>query len=147
MTNTPIVITHADYQRISDLIDRMRPEDRRHYRDLRHELERAYRVESAAVPADVVTMGSTVRLRELDNDEWWTFTLCYPQEANIGENRISVLAPVGTAILGCRVGDVVDWPVPDGSVRIRIETVLHQPQAAGTVNDPELVGPVGPFGP
>lgn len=141
MTSTPIIMTYTDHGRLCDLIDRMRPEDRRHYRDLRHELQRAERVESAAVPADVVTMGSTVRLRELDSDEWWTFTLCYPPDANIGENRISVLAPVGTAIIGCRVGDVVDWPVPEGSVRIRIEEVIDQPQAARACEGPELVGP------
>jgi regulator of nucleoside diphosphate kinase len=72
-----------------------------------------------------------VHLRELETDEPWTFTVCFPEEADIRENRISILSPVGTAIIGCRVGDVVDWPVPGGKVRIRIEEVAFQPEAAG----------------
>ena len=81
-------------------------------------------------------MGSTVRLRELDSGDRWTFTLSYPPEANIDEDRISVLSPVGTAMIGCRVGDVVDWPVPSGIVRIKIEKVLYQPEAAGALDEP-----------
>jgi regulator of nucleoside diphosphate kinase len=110
----------------------MPAEDRRHFQDLRHELGRALRVASGDVPPDVVTMGSTVHLRELETDEPWTFTICFPEEADIRENRISVLSPVGTAIIGCSVGDVIDWPVPSGNVRIRIESVAFQPEAAGS---------------
>lgn len=138
--NARIVMTHADHQRLGTLIDQMGMDDRWHFRDLCRTFEEAHLVDSAEVPADVVTMGSTVRLRELESGEWWTFTLCYPPEANIDEDRISVLSPVGTAIVGRRVGDVVPWPVPGGTVRIRIRELLYQPEAAGAHDEPELVG-------
>ena len=131
-TNTPIVMTHDDYIRLNGLLDRMPAQDRRHFQDLRRELGRAQRVRSDEVPGNVVTMGSTVHLRELETGEQWTFTLCFPEEADIREDRISVLSPVGTAIIGCLVGDEVDWPVPSGSVRIRIESIAFQPEAAGS---------------
>ena len=83
-------------------------------------------------------MGSTVRLQELDSGERWKFTLCYPHEARIDEDRISVLAPLGTAILGHRVHDVVDWPVPGGNVRLRISEITYQPEAAGVLDEMEL---------
>lgn len=136
MTKTPIVMTHDDYGRLRGLLDRMPAQDRRHFQDLRRELGRALRVVPSEVPRDVVTMGSTVHLRELETDEPWTFTVCFPEEADIRENRISVLSPVGTAIIGCLVGDVVDWPVPGGKVRIRIEEVAYQPEAAGAAAGP-----------
>lgn len=123
---TPIVMTHADHARLSSLLDRMPRADLQHFQDLRRELVRAERVAADDVPSDVITMGSTADLRELDTDDLWTFTLCYPEDADIRENRISILSPVGTAIIGCRVGDVVDWPVPSGTVRIRIERVVEQ---------------------
>jgi regulator of nucleoside diphosphate kinase len=130
---SPIVMTHDDYNRLRALLDRMPAQDRHYFQDLRRELGRALRIASSDVPADVVTMGSTVHLRELETDEPWTFTVCFPEEADIREDRISVLSPVGTAIIGCRLGDVVDWPVPGGKVRIRIESIAYQPEAAGVV--------------
>lgn len=145
MNTAPIDMTYFDHHRLSELIDRVSAEDRFHFPDLNHyqalrqKLETAHYVDSAEISPRVVTMGSTVRLRELDGGEWWTFTLCYPNEARIDEDRISVLAPVGTAILGQRVGDVVDWPVPRGTVRIRISRMLYQPEAAGLHDEPELV--------
>jgi regulator of nucleoside diphosphate kinase len=132
MTGSMIMMTHDDHGRLRGLLDRMPLHDRRHFQDLQRELTRALRIAPGEVPADVVTMGSTVHLRELESDEPWTFTVCFPEEANAREGRISVLSPVGTAIIGCRVGDVVDWPVPDGKVRIRIESIAFQPEAAGS---------------
>jgi regulator of nucleoside diphosphate kinase len=78
-------------------------------------------------------MNSTVRLRDLDTGEEETYTLVYPAQANVEENRISVLAPVGTAIIGYRVGDAVTWRVPGGRVRLRVEEVLYQPERAAAV--------------
>lgn len=126
---TPIVMTHADYERLRDLLDRMPEADRKYYEDLRRELGRAELVAPADVPRDVVTMGTEVHLRELDSDERWTFVVCFPEEADVRRNRISILSPVGTAVIGCRIGDVVDWPVPSGTVRIQIESIADQPEA------------------
>ena len=83
---------------------------------------------------DVVTMNSKVRLRDLDEGEEVTYTLVFPDQANIEEGKISVVAPVGTAMLGRRVGDEFEWEVPAGSVRLRVEEVLYQPEAAGHYN-------------
>jgi regulator of nucleoside diphosphate kinase len=94
------------------------------------ELSRARVVPRSEIPADVVTMNSTVRLRDLETGEDDTYTLVYPDDADIDDNRLSVLAPVGTALLGYRAGDVVEWPVPAGVRRFRIEEVLFQPASA-----------------
>jgi regulator of nucleoside diphosphate kinase len=94
------------------------------------ELRRARVVPRSQLPSDVVTMNATVRMRELVTGEEETYTLVYPDEADIEANRLSILAPVGTALLGYRAGDVVEWPVPAGITRFRIEEVLFQPRSA-----------------
>jgi regulator of nucleoside diphosphate kinase len=98
---------------------------------LRGELQRARTVKPAAVPRNVVTMNSTVRLRDLDTGEKETYTLVYPHEADASAGRISVLAPVGTAVIGNRVGDTIEWPVPAGLRRLKVEAILYQPERAG----------------
>jgi regulator of nucleoside diphosphate kinase len=75
-------------------------------------------------------MNSTVRVGDLETGEEETYTLVYPEEADIEANRLSVLAPVGTALIGYRAGDVVEWPVPAGVRRFRVEAVLFQPKSA-----------------
>jgi regulator of nucleoside diphosphate kinase len=99
--------------------------------DLRTELDRADIVRPDEVPRNVVTMNSTVVLRDLDTKEKETYTLVFPDEADIANDRLSVLAPVGTAILGERVGDVVRWRVPQGWRRLTVERVLYQPEREG----------------
>jgi regulator of nucleoside diphosphate kinase len=94
------------------------------------ELRRAQVVPRADIPADVVTMHSKVRVRDLESGEEETYTLVYPHEADIEAAKLSVLAPVGTALLGYRTGDVVEWPVPAGVARLRIEGVASRPRAA-----------------
>jgi len=94
-------------------------------------LEHARVVTPADVPPDVITMNSKARLRDLDTGEEMIFTLVFPGEASIEHDRISVVAPIGTAMLGQRVGDEFEWEVPAGSVRLRVEEMLYQPEAAG----------------
>lgn len=94
------------------------------------ELRRASVVPRSEIPSDVVTMGSTVRLKDLESEEEETYTLVYPDDADIETNRLSILAPVGTALLGYRAGDEVEWPVPSGVRRFRIEEVIFQPRRA-----------------
>lgn len=136
MAERRIVITETELRRLSqmlasELAAAIVPSQI--LRDLRFELERAEIVPDNEVPDDVVTMNSTVALRDLDTGEQETFTLVYPQKANIEKSRLSVLAPVGAAILGYRVGDVVRWRVPDGVRRLQIEEVLCQPERAGVL--------------
>jgi regulator of nucleoside diphosphate kinase len=98
---------------------------------LQQELERARVVAPEEVPADVVTMNSKVRVRDVAMNEVTTYTLVFPDQANIEQHKISVVAPIGTAMLGQQVGDEFEWQVPAGPVRLRVEEVLYQPEAAG----------------
>lgn len=131
MKRRTIFVTRTDYDRLaqllaSDFAAAIWP--RRYLDDLRSELDRAAVVPEDKAPREAVTMNSTVCLRDLDTDETETYTLVYPGKANIAQNRLSVLAPVGTAILGYCVGDVVNWDTPGGTRRLRIEQVSNEPE-------------------
>ncbi len=125
-----IYITEADMRRLKPLIESMKT-SRDDLRGLQAELLQARVVAPKEVPPDVITMNSKARLRDLEDGEEVTYTLVFPDQANIEQGRISVVAPVGTAMLGHRVGDEFEWEVPAGSVRLRVEAVLYQPEAAG----------------
>ncbi|MCA9158311.1 MAG: nucleoside diphosphate kinase regulator [Planctomycetales bacterium] len=131
MARKKITITKIDHESLEDLFqssyaDELR--DKSYLKDLRGELDVAQIVDPSEVPCDVITMNSTVRLRDMKTDETEMFTLVYPNEANIAEGKLSVLAPLGTAILGYRVGDVVRWQVPSGVGRWSVEELLFQPE-------------------
>ncbi len=90
------------------------------------ELERAQIVRDADLPADVVGMGSEVVFRDESASRERRVTLVYPAEADIDAGRISILTPVGTGLIGLRVGQWIDWPIGDGVVhRLRIVSVRH----------------------
>jgi len=134
MAGRKIFITEFDKSRLEELLGvakKFGSRDREDLESLEGELEQAEVVSSKDVPPDVVTMNSKVVLRDLKTSERMTYVLVFPREANIDEGAISVLAPVGTAILGYSKGDVVEWPVPAGIRRISIDDVLYQPEAAG----------------
>jgi regulator of nucleoside diphosphate kinase len=89
-------------------------------------------VEPTAVPPDVVTMNSRVVYRDEESNETREVTLSYPKDASLEQGRVSVLAPVGAALLGLSVGQEIEWLVPGGRhKRLRILAVTYQPQAAG----------------
>ena len=134
MAKRTIIITQSDYDCLEELLSSqfaqaIGPSD--FLAGLKAELHRAEVVEPENVPRNVVTMNSTVKLRDLDTNELETYTLVFPERADIVNNRLSVLAPVGTAILGQRVGDVLRWRVPDGYRRLKVERVLYQPEREG----------------
>lgn len=125
-----IIIGKEDHERLERLfMSRFATAfgDKPYLKLLRRKLDRALVVASDEIPPDVVSMNATVRLQELGRDEIDRYTLVYPQEANIAEGKLSVLAPLGTAILGQRVGDTVRWQVPSGWTRFRIQELVHQP--------------------
>lgn len=129
-----IYITEHDMVRLSKLIEVMTDRDRagKPYIDkLDEELDRANVVEPRDMPADVITMNSTVRLLDLGSGEELIYSLVFPGLANPDNNAISVLAPIGTALLGYREGDVIEWRVPAGIKRLRVLEVLYQPERAG----------------
>lgn len=145
MANHPIIIAEADYQRLttlleSDFVKAMSPAE--YLDNLRAELRRAQVVPRNKVPRTVVTMNSTVTLRDIDTGEKETYTLVYPDQADIVNNRLSVLAPVGTAILGQRVGDELKWRVPSGWRRLRVQRIISQPEREGIVEaEPSIAMP------
>ena len=134
MEERSIYITEHDLKRLRELIVEAKQVEHRgnEYLDsLDAELARGKVVAPTDVPSDVVTMNSRVRLVDLDTHEEMVYTLVFPQEADITQSKISVLAPIGTAMLGYRVGDTFTWRVPDGVRRLRVKEVLYQPEAAG----------------
>ena len=130
----PIHITTQDKQRLEDLLIEVQTCDPRHHGDLNgllEELNRAVIVDPNKVPRDVITMNSRAEMRDLESGETVAFTLVFPPEANIDEERISVLAPIGAGMLGYRVGDEFEWNVPGGLRRMKVTKVEYQPEAAG----------------
>lgn len=122
-----IVVTRGDHSRLQAVLDRARQmggESNRSLDELQRELNRAQVVDSLSSHDGIVVMKAQVRLRDVDTNEIQVYTLVYPQDADIRKNQLSILAPVGTAILGYRQGEVVTWSVPGGRVRLRIEEVL-----------------------
>ncbi len=129
-----LYITQFDKERLEGIVGAAQllgGSSREDLRDLEVEMKRARVVSPEEIPSDVVTMNSKVLLCDVDTLETMTYILVFPKDADIDTGAISILAPVGTAILGYRQGDVVEWPVPAGTRRLRIEKVLYQPEAAG----------------
>lgn len=134
MERQVIYVTDNDARRLEELIGNPSAlEDRSSdcLARLRDELARAEIVHQKDIPPDVVTMNSTVHLIDTKTGEKEAFTLVFPSDADIEQGRISVLAPVGTAILGYKAGDTFVWSVPGGERHLRIEAVTYQPEASG----------------
>lgn len=129
-----IYITDFDLQRLEELIEAATARSTRdssNIEQLEEELLKAEVVDPTGIPPDVVTMNSKVCLKDLDSGEELEYTLVYPSEANLAAGKISILAPVGTAMFGYRAGDRISWSVPGGTRKLKIKKVLYQPEAAG----------------
>jgi regulator of nucleoside diphosphate kinase len=123
-----ITVSTADLDRLEGLLGELRSGAPEIADGLRSELDRAHIVEPDEVPKDVVTMNSTVRFVDEESGKEFERTLCYPGEATGGVDKVSILAPLGSALLGLSVGQRIDWPVPGGrTAHIRILEVLSQP--------------------
>jgi regulator of nucleoside diphosphate kinase len=132
-----IYITNDDSDRLRRLIAGRRGAnsiDHEYLDVLEQELDRAEVVDPEAIPRNVVTMNSEVRLKDLDSGETRIYRLVFPNQTRT-ENSISVLAPIGTAMLGYRVGNVIKWRVPKGIRRLKVLEIIHQPEAAGVSGD------------
>jgi regulator of nucleoside diphosphate kinase len=130
-----ITISSLDAERLENLLASLRGRDIPGKEELEAELARADVVEPEEVPPTVVTMNSTVRFRVLSTDQTFEMTLVYPRDADGSGSRISVLAPVGSALLGLSQGDEIEWPKPGGGVlQVRIEEVTYQPERAGELH-------------
>jgi regulator of nucleoside diphosphate kinase len=141
MKHRDIYLTDLDLKRLRELIEtarRFNQYDPADLAELAVELARAQVVPAAQVPADIITMNSTICLEDLESGEEMTYTLVFPNEADIDQGKISVLAPIGTAMLGYRVGDILEWPVPGGISHLQVKQILYQPEANG-VAEAEVV--------
>jgi regulator of nucleoside diphosphate kinase len=134
MRNHPIFVTEPDAARLRDLlaarVSAVRDQD--HLHKLAAELERALVLEPGRVPSDVITMQARAQVLDLMSGERHELTVVFPWQADISAGRISVLAPLGTALLGYREGDEVEWAMPGGLRRLRIEKV-RQPAGRGAM--------------
>jgi regulator of nucleoside diphosphate kinase len=127
-----ILVSRLDCERIEALLESPAAE---HHDTaaLRAELARAEIVEPAHMPSDVITMNSTARFVLNDGSER-EITLVYPRDADGSAGKVSILAPVGSALLGLRVGDSIRWPAPGGDVDLRVLAIRYQPEAAGDLH-------------
>lgn len=134
MNSNPIYITEFDIKRLRKLLwDAQSTDYRRseYLENLEMELNRAEVVLPKDIPGDVITMNSTVCLEDLDTQEQEIYTLVFPEDADLGQGKISILAPIGTAMLGYKVGDTFEWNVPEGIRRLQVKRILYQPEASG----------------
>lgn len=133
----PLLLSRLDVERIEALLEQSGTNSL-NASALQDELVRADILAPADMPADVITMNSTARVRLEDavlGDHEHELTLVYPRDANGGADRVSILAPVGSALLGLRVGDAIDWPMPGGrNARLHVLAIRYQPEAAGELH-------------
>jgi regulator of nucleoside diphosphate kinase len=129
-----ITVSALDYDRLMSLIDSVANQNLPSAEALERELDRADIVESAKMPADIVTMNSTAIVSDSSGNKR-RLTLVYPKDANFDEGKISILAPVGVAILGLSVGQSIHWQLPNGETsKLKVIAIEYQPEAAGEMH-------------
>jgi len=129
-----IVMSRLDYDRIEALLEGAN-ERGIDTASLEAEMERADVVEPAQMPGDVISMNSTARFVDESSGEERELTLVYPRDATGEPGRVSILAPVGSALLGLRVGQSIDWPMPGNrTLSLRVLSIKYQPEAAGELH-------------
>ena len=127
-----IMISSLDAERLEMLLETLPQNAFPGRDDLEAELARAEVVDPEEIPPTVVTMNSTVRFRVESSAEEFCLTLVYPKDVDTSGEKISILAPVGSALLGLAQGDEIEWPKPGGGVlRVRIVEVTYQPERSG----------------
>ncbi len=128
-----IIISVKDYDRLLPLLQHHASysDNGGNIGNLLHELKDAEKLPPDEIPAGVVTMNSSIRIRNLSNNKIMDIKLVYPKDADIKKGQVSILAPVGAAVLGYSVGDVISWDLPKGKTDFAIEEVYYQPEASG----------------
>ncbi|BCT67402.1 MULTISPECIES: nucleoside diphosphate kinase regulator [unclassified Nitrosospira] len=126
-----VVLTSQDLDRLEALLETL-PANAFPAKELRAELDRSEIVEPEQIPPSVVTMNSTVRFSIDSSGEDFCLTLVYPKDVDGSGDRISILAPVGSALLGLSTGDEIEWPRPGGGmIKVRIVEIVYQPEREG----------------
>lgn len=128
-TEESILITEQDFERLALLVQHS---DGPNADALDEELGRAQVVPQKEIPTDVVTMNSIVTFSSLDSAKETEIKLVYPKDADVTKGHVSVLAPVGIALIGLRIGQSIDWPMPNGQSRqLKVTGIKYQPEAQG----------------
>ncbi len=130
------VVTETDYKRLLDLVQsiKIEPGKEGYVRMLWHELKKYKLTPSSKVAPDVVTMNSQVLIRNLKNNEEMIVTLVYPQDASMTEKKISVIAPVGIALLGSKEKEVIECNGPSNAIRYEVVKIVYQPEKFGDLH-------------
>ena len=134
MSKKLIYITDNDIKRLRELIEKVKTldhEDKKYLKELRDELNKGEVVSSKDIPPNIITMNSKVRLRNMTTPKEMVCCLVFPEDSNADQGKISIFAPIGTALLGYKVGDIIEWKVPAGLMKLKVEEILYQPEAAG----------------
>ncbi len=123
-----IYISSEDYRALSKIVNDLIQSGGKVYpgiQKLKQELDRAEVLDAAAIPAGTVTLNSLVQLRDMDTGEIEEWILTMPEHADPDQKRISILAPIGTGILGFSEGDEIEWETPGGVRDLKVEKVQH----------------------
>ena len=134
MNQPSIFITTKDVEKLRDLIREAYHTEYRgsdYLKKLAEEIQKASVVQPDQIPSDVITLNSTARLVDREINEEMVYTLVFPEDADSSQGKISILAPIGTAMLGYKTGDTFEWDTPGGKRFIRVKEILYQPEAAG----------------
>ncbi|HNW56171.1 MAG TPA: nucleoside diphosphate kinase regulator [Bacteroidales bacterium] len=129
-----IILSKLDFSRIMDSIKKAKLTNSINAAEaeiLLNELNSAKVVEPQEIPVDVVTMNSIVKISFLNTNKVISFQIVYPDKANIKENKISIFSPIATALIGYKVSDEIEWIVPAGLTKIKIDEIIYQPEASG----------------
>ena len=130
-----IVVSSLDMERLEALIDSLPAAQADNCAALLEELARAELVEPEDMPPDVVSMNSRVRFLLDDAAEPMEMTLAYPKDVHGEADKLSVLTPIGNALLGLKTGDSIAWTRPDGTAcQVRVVEVVYQPERAGELH-------------
>jgi len=132
MTRPAIIINEFDAERIDKLLELPAHANSPVANALNEELDRAQMCPPEEIPSDVVSMNSKVRFRDLTSGEERVRTLVFPSQMTDSNSQLSVMAPVGAALLGLRVGNTIHWELPGGAAaHLEVLELLYQPEAAG----------------
>jgi regulator of nucleoside diphosphate kinase len=134
MKTKDIYITQHDLQRLKKLLNDLSKES--HHKDfsvqeLKDEMNRALVVSPKEVPENVITMNSRVLMRDVESGNDLTLWLVFPDKVDAVKNPVSILSPLGTAMIGYKVGDVFTWESPAGKKQIEVLDILYQPERVG----------------
>lgn len=129
MNEKRIIVSSRDYTKLRSLISVHGGSSGKDYSGLDAELQNAIIMEPEVIPPDVITMNSRVRFKDIEESEDYVFSLVYPEDSDTSKGKLSILAPIGIALLGYRVGEEVRWKVPAGVKTFRVEEILYQPEA------------------